>query len=303
MRIASSQYSTTMNSALQNASARLEEIMQKMSTGQKLLLPSDDPVTNVRLSRITRQEASVNQYRSNISALNVRLQQNETHLDSLNSDMQEARDLMVWALDGGNSSDDLKAMYSSLQSLSKSLLNTANSKDDEGRYLFAGTASYTVPIAYDATAPAGSRYSYAGNTGAQNVVVGNGVTEQANVNVSEMATVLNQLDSTVVILGGAAPQVSDPATRAQFQATLDSIDFGMNSVSSKIASIGGAQNVLATLDSSLSNVSVSNQQAMIDLGQLDYGDAATKLNGYSTAVQATQKAYAQVSKLSLFDAI
>lgn len=303
MRIASSQYSTTMNTALQNASSRLEEIMQKMSTGQKFLLPSEDPVTNVRLSRITRQEASISQYRDNISALNVRLQQNETHLDSLNSDMQEARDLVVWALDGGNSSDDLKAMYSSLQSLSKSLVNTANSRDDEGRYLFAGTASLTMPITYDETAPAGSRYSYAGNSGTQDVVVGNGITEQANVNVAEMADVLNQLDATIGILGGDSPDANDAATHAQLQATLDAIDSGMNSVSSKIAGIGGAQNVLSTLDGSLSNVSVSNQQALIDLGQLDYGDAAVRLNGYSTAVQATQKAYAQVSKLSLFDVL
>ena len=29
--------------------------------------------------------------------------------------------------------------------------------------------------------------------------------------------------------------------------------------------------------------------------ELDYGDAAVKLNGYTTAVQATQKAYAKVS--------
>jgi flagellar hook-associated protein 3 FlgL len=57
------------------------------------------------------------------------------------------------------------------------------------------------------------------------------------------------------------------------------------------------------MDTNHSNVSLSNQQALIDLGQLDYGDAAVKLNGYTSAVQATQKAYAQVSKLSLFDVV
>ncbi len=39
------------------------------------------------------------------------------------------------------------------------------------------------------------------------------------------------------------------------------------------------------------------------MGQLDYADAEVKLNGYTTALQATQKAYAQVSKLSLFDVL
>ena len=42
-------------------------------------------------------------------------------------------------------------------------------------------------------------------------------------------------------------------------------------------------------------------QSMLALSQLDYGEAATRLSGFTTAVQATQKAYAKVSSLSLFD--
>ena len=42
---------------------------------------------------------------------------------------------------------------------------------------------------------------------------------------------------------------------------------------------------------------------MLALGELDYGEAAVRLNGYTVAVQATQKAYAKVSALSLFDVL
>lgn len=303
MRISTTQYHSTMSSTLQTASSRLETIMQKMATGQKLLLPSDDPVTDVRLSRLSREEAAVKQYRDNIGALKVRLRQNEASLDSMNASLQEGRDLMVWALNGANTAEDVAAMAASLDSIRGSLFYAANERDQEGRYLFSGTKTSTAPIAYDPAQPSGSRYSYQGNLGQQQVVVGNGVTQDVNVTVAEMAAMLNQLDQTASLLGTPAVSVNDPATRTQLTATLQLIDDTKGQLSSKIAKLGGMQNLLETLDGNFANVSLSNQQALIDLGQLDYGDAVVKLNGYTEAAQATQKAYARVSQLSLFDLI
>lgn len=303
MRIASTQYHSTMNTALQNATVRLEEIMQKMASGERLLRPSDDPVTHVRLARLTREEAALDQYRDNIGALRARLQQNETHLDAMSSDILDARDLLVWAADGSNTPEDVGAMASSLRTLAESLFYTGNSRDQEGRYLFSGTLTDSAALSYDAAAAPGARYTYTGNGGEQKVVVGNGVTQAANVNVAEIADLLNLLDGTVATLSTPGVDVNDPAVRAQLTATLDGLDDALSTVAARIAGLGGAQNILETLEGNHANVSLSNQQAMIDLGQLDYGDAAVKLNGYSSAVQATQKAYAQVSKLSLFDVL
>lgn len=301
MRIASTQYHDTMNMALQNANARLENVMQKMATGQRLLLPSDDPIANVRLSRMAREDAALQQYRDNIGALSTRLTQNETALSSTVQDMLQARDLLVWASDGANAAEDVVAMAGSLSALRDSLFYSSNSKDQEGRYLFSGTLSGTAAVTYDAALPLGARYSFTGNTAPQQVVVGNGITQTANVALDEMAALLNQLDNVVATLQTPGVSPNNPAVRTIVTAGLSGLDVTLSSISSKIAGLGGAQNILATLDSNHGNVSVSNQQAMITLGQLDYGEAATRLSGYSTALQATQKAYSKVSGLSLFD--
>jgi flagellar hook-associated protein 3 FlgL len=55
------------------------------------------------------------------------------------NDMNSGRDLMVWALDGSNTPDDLNAMVTSLTSLRDSLMYNANTVDQEGRYVFSGT--------------------------------------------------------------------------------------------------------------------------------------------------------------------
>jgi flagellar hook-associated protein 3 FlgL len=67
--------------------------------------------------------------------------------------------------------------------------------------------------------------------------------------------------------------------------------------------LGGRQNVIRTLDDNHANISLSNKMAITDIGQLDVGLAATELSGYSSALQATYKAYAKIGNLSLFDAL
>jgi flagellar hook-associated protein 3 FlgL len=300
MRIATSQYHMTMSQTLAAAQARLEQVMQQMSTGQRLLLPSDDPVTTVRLSRMEREQAALAQYRDNIGALSVRLTQNETALDSGLKDMQQARDLLVWANDGANTADDLNAMAGALVSLRDSLYYTANGRDQEGRYLFSGTLSDTAAIALDSTAAAGSRYSFTGNEEKQQVVVGNNITQSANVSLPEMAALLNRLDLAVSQMQTPGVNNNDAAVRAVLQDALSGTDTAMASVSGKIAGLGGAQNILSTLDDTHGNVGLAADQARITLSQLDYGEAAIRLAGYTTALQATQKAYVRVAGLSLF---
>jgi flagellar hook-associated protein 3 FlgL len=303
MRIATAQYQSNMNQSLTLNQERLSNLTQQMATGKRLRVPSDDPVDNVRLSRLQREEASLTQYRDNIASIKIRLTKNEGYLGSMVNDIAAGRDQIVWALDGGNTPDDLKAMSTPLQALRDSLFFSANTVDQEGRYVFSGTKTSTAPMAYDATKPVGSRYSYAGNTNEQRVVVGNGLTQVANDNVKGMEELLNRLDATIATLGSATLDVSAPATRAVLAANLDGFDVALDLVSSKIAVLGGKQNILDTLDANHGNVSLSNQMAITDIGQLDMGLAATELNGYSTALQATYKAYGRIGTLSLFSAL
>jgi len=303
MRIATAQYQSNMNKSLQLNQEHMSNLTQKMATGKRISVPSDDPVDSVRLSRLQREEAAIGQYRDNIASIKIRLSKNEGYLGSMVNDISAGRDQIVWALDGSNTRDDLQAMIKPLEALRDGLLFSANSVDQEGRYVFSGTKTATAPMAYDAAAPAGSRYSYAGNTNEQRVVVGNGLTQVANDNVQGIEKLLNRLDKTIALLGSANLNVNDPATRAVLEDNLSGFDEALDLVSSKIAILGGKQNILDTLDANHANVSLSNQMAITDIGQLDMGVAATELNGYSTALQATYKAYSRIGTLSLFSAL
>jgi flagellar hook-associated protein 3 FlgL len=300
MRIASTQYQSTMNQSLQMNQERLTRITQQMASGQRIMVPSDDPVDSVRLSRLQREESAVGQYRDNIAAVKVRLSKNEGYLTNMVNDMISGRDLLVWAADGSNTPDDLAAMVTPLQALRESLFYSANTVDQEGRYVFSGTLTSTAPIAYNPAAAPGARYTYVGNTNPQNVVVGNGINQVANENVKGLEQLLNQIDQTIATLSTGTANPNNPAVRSVVANNLNGFDNALDLISGKIAVLGGSQNILSTLDANHANVSLSNQLAITDIGQLDMGKAAIDLNGYSTALQATYKAYGRIGELSLF---
>src|SRR5690606_22547349 len=131
--------------------------------------------------------------------------------------------------------------------------------------------------------------------GEQRVAVGHGITQPANISLSETADWLNRLESAYETLRVPGVNVNDPAVRAEIVATLDTLDVALDATAGMIARLGGAQNILSTLDNNHASVSLANKQAALILGQLDYADAAVKLNGYSAAVEATQKAYSRIS--------
>jgi flagellar hook-associated protein 3 FlgL len=297
MRIATSQYSQTMNTALQAANTGLTQVMSQMASGSRILKPSDDTITSVRLARLSREEAALDQYRGNIAALTTRLQNNETTLTSMQEDLLLVRDLMVWAANGSATPADVKAMSASLGSLRDSLFYNANTRNAEGQWMFSGTASDVPTLEVNAGV-----YSFGAtvNTQSQQVAVGDGVSIAANVSLREygLDTFLTDLTAAINAFSDGSYASANPASAQIF-----AIDGLLDFLSSQIAQQGGRQNVVNTLDNNHAAVSLSNKEAILALGKVDYAEAAIRLSSYELAVQATQKAYARVSNLSLFDVL
>ena len=316
MRVSSNQYHITVNASLQNANSQLEKLMGQMASGNRMAVPSDDPIAHVRVSRLQREEASIAQYKDNIGALSTRMTQSEAVLTSINNDLMSTRDLLVWALDGANTSADLNAMATSLESLRDALVAGALTKDQEGSYMFSGTASKTPTVVkaplldadenpvLDEDGNAVEAYAAGGNDEQQLVVVGSGLTQPANVTIGrELAGALNLIDNAITILKQSDASANEADSRAVLTAALEGMDAAMDQVSTKISKLGGAQNIIATLSNNWSNLSIANQTAVLDYSSMDYTTGAVELQSLMSAIQATQSAYGKVSKLSLFDAL
>ncbi|KVH43268.1 flagellar biosynthesis protein FlgL [Burkholderia diffusa] len=301
MRVTSNHYHTIMTNVTQRANAQLADVMLRMATGERILRTSDDPIGSVRLAVLFQQDAKRTQYRDNIGALDIRLQASERMMANISEQLATTHDLMLWAADGGKAPQDLDAIVQSLASIRKSLLQSVNSRDSEGNYLFSGTAIATAPIEFDPSAALGSRYTFAGNEEQQHVVVGEGVTEVSNDSLREMEGILNKLDLAIEKMSEPGADPNDAALRNVLVQAMDSIDSGREAVDSRITRSGNARKTLEMFDGMHEALQVVAGEAALDVGQVDQTEVYSEFMSYQTALVATQKVYAQVTQLTLFN--
>lgn len=300
MRISTNQYNAMMNTAFQNDTAQMDQLNLELATGEQYTVPSQNPIASIQLDRLQRSETDITQYQTNISTLQSALSLSESYLNSISNDVLSLHDLLVQAANGSNTSADEQSIASSMQPLMQSILYTANSQDAEGNYVFSGTKTSTPAITYNAAAPVGSRYTFTGNTNQQLVAVAQGVTQPGNVSLPEVATLLNQLDSAQSTLSAPGVDVNTPAVSTLVATTLTAVQTGLGAISSTIATIGGQQDNLQTMNTNFSDILLTDQQETLSLGQVNYAQTYTELTSYTTALQAAEKAYSQVSQLSLW---
>lgn len=301
MRITNAQITATMHNSMNGNSAQLGKIMQQLATNKRMLLPSDDPIASVRVMRVQREEASLNQYNKNIDNISASLSTQEANLKSISDAILNVRDRLLWAANGANTSDDLAAIAGELESLEKTLFTAANVRDEEGRYLFSGTLSDTPAVGFDAIA---DTYFVSGNDKYRQAAVANGVLIEENVNAIDFfgagMNMLNELHSVVATLKDPALDASDPAVGTQIRSTIDELDVTHKALLRNITELGGRQNTLTLLGNNNEEVSLVNQRIEGELSQLDYAGATIDLNNYQLALQATQKTYLKINQLSLF---
>ncbi len=301
MRITNAQITATMHNSMNGNSAQLGKIMQQLATNKRMLLPSDDPIASVRVMRVQREEASLDQYRKNIDNVSGSLSIQEANLKSISDAILNVRDRLLWAANGSNTSEDLAAIAGELENIEKTLFTATNVRDEEGRYLFSGTLSDTPSVTYDA---ATETYSVTGNDKYRQAAVANGVLVEENVTALNIfgagMDMLNELHTVVTMLKDPALDASDPAVGTQIRATIDQLDVTHSNLLGNITELGGRQNTLTLLSDSNDEVSLVNKKIEGELSQLDYAGATIDLNNYQLALQATQKTYLKINQLSLF---
>jgi flagellar hook-associated protein 3 FlgL len=301
MRTTNAQVTAIMSNSMNKSSVQLAKLMAQMASNKRIQLPSDDPIASVRLLRIQREEASLNQYTTNIANVSGNLSIQEANLVSTSDTMLNVRDLLLWAANGSNTSEDLGAIANELKSLEKTILSFANVRDEEGRYLFAGTLSDQPAVEFDT---ATETYSVIGNNKHREAAVANGVLVTENVTAAEIfgpgMDMLNDLHGLITMLEDPALDVTDPAVRAQIDSSIAQLDLTHSKLLGAVTDLGGRQNTLELLGESNSQVNLANKKIEGELSTLDYAKASIDLNNYQLSLQATQKTYIKINGLSLF---
>lgn len=168
MRISTSMMHTSAVNAMLQQQADLSKAQNEISSGKKVQTPADDPVAAVRIMQLQQQQSASDQYGTNISGVQTRLQTSEQAVADADSIVQRVSQLAVQANSAALSTSDKQSIASELTELNKQLLNIANTKDANGEYLFSGYAATTQPFARSSS----GSVAYSGDQATRSVQVG-----------------------------------------------------------------------------------------------------------------------------------
>ncbi len=160
-------------SAMLNKQAELGKTQLQVSTGNRILNPSDDPAGSVQILNLQREVSLSEQYLSNATKAENKQSSEEGVLDSATSMLQRIRELAVQGLNSTNTQADKQAIAIEIKQLNEQLLALANTRDSNGDYLFSGFKSNTQPYGT-------INGDYQGDEGQRNIKVGEGVLIETN---------------------------------------------------------------------------------------------------------------------------
>jgi flagellar hook-associated protein 3 FlgL len=167
MRISTSQfYQTGINSILDQQAA-LNKTQIQMSTGKKVVTPSDDPAGAARIVQLQQSIDQTKAYQTNIDSANAALGNEENALSNGTNILQQVRGLALQANTGTLSALDRQSIAQQVQQDLQSIIGLANTTDGNGNYLFAGFSSNTRPFSQSAAG-----VSYAGDQGQRFLQIG-----------------------------------------------------------------------------------------------------------------------------------
>ncbi|MES2606254.1 MAG: flagellar hook-associated protein FlgL, partial [Pseudomonadota bacterium] len=169
MRIATSQFYRQAMTAMQQQSSKLQQTQLQLTTGLKILRPSDDPSGAVKVLNLNANLGEVDQYNRNLSLAKTEISRQEDVLQSINDSLQRVRELTVQANNPTNHDSARVSIAKEIDQRMHEIVSLANSRDANGEYLFAGTQNTTTPFVQS-----GGQFIYQGDQAIRKIQIGEG---------------------------------------------------------------------------------------------------------------------------------
>lgn len=169
MRISTNQMFEGSLGAIQDVQSRLNHTQLQVSSGKRIIAPSDDPIGAAQALDLKQVIASTAQYTRNADAAEARLSLEESVLGNASDVLQRVRELVIQGNSDSVTPEGRRAISAEVRERVDELIALANSKDGGGEYLFAGALGNVRPFAR-----AGSGFTYSGDQNARELEVGPG---------------------------------------------------------------------------------------------------------------------------------
>jgi flagellar hook-associated protein 3 FlgL len=131
---------------INSQTGKLLELQQQVSSGRRIVKPSDDPVAAARALELTQASDVIEQFSRNRQNAQSSLALQETQLIGIGDLITRVRELATQGGNGALTQDNRKALTAELRARYEELMGYANARDGNGKYLFSGYKGDTRPF-------------------------------------------------------------------------------------------------------------------------------------------------------------
>ena len=167
MRISTSQLNQQAVNAMLDQQAKLAKTQLQISTGNRILTPSDDPAGASRALGLDQRIAALQQFQANGSQANSRLALEDSTLSAVQNVVQRLRQLAVQANNDSLAPADRQSIGAEVSQDLQQLVEYGNTSDGNGEHIFAGNSTRTRPFVAN-----GPTVSYVGDQNVRSAQVG-----------------------------------------------------------------------------------------------------------------------------------
>jgi flagellar hook-associated protein 3 FlgL len=303
MKISTSLYFDQSVQQMSTVQGDLAATQEQLSTGKKIVKPSDSPDQASMVTRFNTELARQTNYQSTLTQVETRLKSEETAMTSASDVLSTIKTLALQAANGTLATADRQAIALQLGSLRDQLLSLANAQDSNGNYLFSGTRVGQPAFGADAS----GQTVYQGDQGRMQVPVGDNRRMNLNMVGSDAFTSVvrddgkggktavgffQSLDDLV-----SAVKNNDPTNTQRGISEVDNLSQG---ASLATAQIGSDLHVVDMQNSVLDSLVLNLKTVKSNVEDVDYTTAVTKMNKDQLALEAAQSSFAKISQMSLF---
>ncbi|MCC6916453.1 flagellar hook-associated protein FlgL [Nitrosomonas sp.] len=273
-------------------------LQQHLSTGKRIMTPSDDPIGAARAHELSQSLSLNTQYTDNRHRATDSLQLVDSTLGSVSNVIQNVRTMAVAAGNPAFSDSERKMMAVELRGHFEELLGLANTKDEQGNYLFSGFKGNTR--SFEQTA---NGVEYKGDQEQRLIQVSGSrqlpVSETGDaIFEPEGLSLFNTIDDFITTLETPGGMPEDAVSTA-----LQDLDVALDNVLTKRAAVGSRLQEVDALQQIGEDTAVQYQQSLSRLQDLDFAQAISDITRQQALLEAAQKTFTRVSGLSLFNII
>lgn len=304
MRISTQTLFETGAARMGELQSGLARTQQQISSGRRILTPSDDPVGAARALEVTQSQSLNTQYGVSRQHATSALSGLEGSLSSVTSLFQDVKTTIIAAGNGALSNADRGYQAAELRGRFDELLGLANSRDAVGNYQFSGFQSDTPAFSKD---PITQAVTFDGDQGQRLIRVD--ASRQIAVNNPGQSVfqgggqdVFQTLNDLIALLETPVVTATDSANLTAGLALANgNMDRALDNVLTVRASVGARLQELDALNNAGEDRNIQYSQILSELQDLDYTQALTKLSQQQITLEAAQRSFVTISGLSLFN--